>query len=125
MRDLLSDLVEKIPNPHKELWKNYRMGKTTADALHKTLREKVLNRLRSLKYQKYPPKPTKETDISMECWGRACVHIDCENAGNKHWLRTLLKDLEKGKLEGLGKKEEIQMLLSAYPKPKKAKKSEV
>ena len=120
----LDKLIFRKGNPHRQLRQDRIDGKISSDELHKTLRGKLLKSVYKMKKQKYPPKPTitKEEKLSkseiediMQGWGEACIHIDCTNAGNKHWLGVLLKDIVGGKLEAeQGKEEEIEELLSEW-----------
>ena len=120
----LDKLIFNKGNPHRQLKQDRIDDKISSDELHKTLRGKLLKNVYKMKKQKYPPKPTiiKEEKLSkseieniMQGWGEACIHIDCVNAGNKHWLGVLLKDMAEGKLQAeQGKEEEIEELLSEW-----------
>ncbi len=124
IKDPLDKSVFKKGNPHRQLWQDFIAGKVSSDKLHKTLRGKLLKSVYKMNKQPYPPKPTIikgeklskiEIEEIMQGWGEACVHIDCVNIGNKHWLGVLLNDIVEGKLEAeQGKEEEIEELLSEW-----------
>lgn len=111
----LEKLVRKAANPYYQLWQDFRCGKVEKEKFHKTLREKSLKDVHKMGKEEYPLKPTKKSKENMDGWAAACVHIDCVNAGNKHWLGVLLKDIVEGKLDiQQGKEEEIEELLAKY-----------
>lgn len=117
MKDLLDGIVQKKTNPCKELWRDFMDEVITGDELRKILREEKLKNIEKYKHLDHPPRPTKKNKITMENWGKAYNHIECENTHHRYWLGVLLRDLGERKLEtDVGTKERIKELLAGFRK---------